>query len=389
MAATFSQTIRALEAANGRRSRLGMATAVLLLGAWAGWFFFASVTEWATSDSARIEVERAAHSVDAPVGGRITVSRMVLGAQVKAGDVVVELDSESERRRIVEARARLAAIDPQLAALQRSLEAQVHVLETERGVTATAAMEGAARRREAEAAARLAEEEAKRANRLFDGGAISQVDLLRLSTEAERRSVAKDALGFGVVREGQELRTRETRSTALVEQLRKEVVDLEGQRSVVNAAIDLLQYEIDRRRLVAPIDGRIADAPTLKLGGFVKEGERLGSIVPEGKPRIVASFAPGTSLGRVRVGQRGRARIDTFPWIEYGSVPATVTAVGSEPRDGKVRIELAVDSMQNPRIPLEHGLVGSAEVEVGRTSPATLLVRVLGRSLTRGEETPR
>lgn len=389
MGATFSQTTRALEAASGRGSRLGMAAAVLLLGAWAAWFFGASVTEWATSDTARIEVERAAHSIDAPVGGRIAASRMVLGAQVKAGDVVVELDSESERRRIVEARARLAAIDPQLAALQRSLEAQVRVLETERGVTATAAMEGAARRREAEATARLAVEEAKRANRLFDGGAISQADMLRLSTEAERRSVAKEALGFGVAREGQELRTRETRSTATAEQLRKEVVDLEGQRSVVNAAIDLLQYEIDRRRLVAPIDGRIADAPSLKLGGFVKEGERLGSIVPEGKPRIVASFAPGTALGRVRVGQRGRARIDTFPWIEYGSVPATVTAVGSEPRDGKVRIELAVDSVQNPRIPLEHGLVGSAEVEVGKTSPATLLVRVLGRSLTRGEETPR
>jgi membrane fusion protein (multidrug efflux system) len=382
MAATFAQTTRALESERTWRSRVAFGGVVALLCAWGAWFFRAEITEWSASDAARIEVERAAHSIDAPVAGRIAINRIVLGAAVRAGEIIVELDSESERRRLAEERARLAAIEPQLVALRRTLAAQEEVLVTERGVSVTAAKEGRARQREAEVAARLATEEAKRAGTLYDGGAISQIDLLRLSTEAERRIVAQDALGFGVARQREELRTRETRDTALIEELRKDIVDLEGRRVVVAAAIDLLGYEIDRRKLVAPVDGRVADARTLKVGAFVKEGERLGSIVPDGKPRIIASFAPGTALGRVRVGQPARARLDTFPWIEYGSVPATVIAIGSEPRDGKIRVELDIEEGGNPRIPLEHGLVGTTEIAVGKATLATLLMRALGRRLS-------
>lgn len=381
MAATFSQTTRALESERGWGARIGLAVVFALLSCWAVWFFRAEVEEWAPSEMARIEVERAAHSIDAPVAGRITTSKIVLGATVKAGDVIVELDSESERRRLAEERARLGAIEPQLVAIHRALAAQEQVLATERGISATALREGDAKKREAEAAAKLAAEEAKRASTLFDGGAISQIDLLRASTEAERRSGAKDALGLGVVRQQEELRTLQTRDAALIEQLRKDIVDLEGQRSVVTAAINLLEYEIERRKLTSPVDGRVADAPTLKLGGYVKEGDRLGSIVPEGKPRLVAFFGPGTALGRVRIGQRARARIDTFPWIEYGTVPATVAAIGSEPRDGRIRVELDIETAGNKRIPLEHGLVGMVEVSVGKASPATHLMRALGQKL--------
>ena len=381
MAATFSQTTRALESERAFPSRVGLLITAILLGCWSAWFFGSEVEEWAPSETARIEVERAAHSIDAPVAGRIAASKIVLGAVLTAGDVIVELDSESERRRLAEERARLGAIEPQLVALRRTLAAQEQVLATERGVSATALREGDAKKKEAEAAARLAAEEAKRAGALFDGGAISQIDLLRASTEAERKRVAKDALGLGVVRQQEELRTLQTRDAALIEQLRKDIVDLEGRRSVVTAAIDLLEYEIERRRLVAPVDGRVADAPTIKVGGYVKEGDRLGSIVPDGKPRLVASFGPGTALGRVRIGQSARARIDTFPWIEYGTVPATVSAIGSEPRDGRVRVELEITPSATSRIPLEHGLVGTVEVSIGKASPATLLMRALGRAL--------
>src|SRR5687767_2300462 len=109
---------------------MGLAITIALLSCWGVWFFRAEVEEWAASDSARIEVERAAHSIDAPVAGRVASSKIFLGATVKAGEVIVELDSESERRRLVEERARLVAIEPQLVALRRTLAAQEQVLAT-------------------------------------------------------------------------------------------------------------------------------------------------------------------------------------------------------------------------------------------------------------------
>jgi hypothetical protein len=60
---------------------------------------------------------------------------------------------------------------------------------------------------------------------------------------------------------------------------------------------------------------------------------------------------------------------------------ATVTAVGDEPEDERIRVELRVDQASAPRIPLQHGLKGLAEVEVERPSPAGLVLRTAGRWL--------
>ena len=96
--------------------------------------------------------------------------------------------------------------------------------------------------------------------------------------------------------------------------------------------------------------------------------------------RLVAEFASTAAVGRVRAGQLARARLDGFPWAQFGMVPARVTSVGSEAREGRVRVELALASPRNPRITLEHGLPGLVEVEVERVSPAVLLLRAAGRA---------
>jgi membrane fusion protein (multidrug efflux system) len=143
-----------------------------------------------------------------------------------------------------------------------------------------------------------------------------------------------------------------------------------------------LEYEIERRILRAPVDGRIAEAADLRVGAFIDEGERLAAIVPEGPLRVVAQFTPAAAMGRVRVGQTGRVRLLGFPWTEYGSLRASVSRVANEVRDGLVRVELAVDSLP-AALPLTHALPGDVEVEVERVRPFLLVLRILGGSLTR------
>jgi multidrug resistance efflux pump len=96
----------------------------VFLAAWGAWFFRAMVTVIETSEAARLEVDLAAHAIDAPVGGKITRSSLVLGVEVALGDVLVELDTETEKRRLGEETARLATMGPQIAALERALAAE-------------------------------------------------------------------------------------------------------------------------------------------------------------------------------------------------------------------------------------------------------------------------
>lgn len=94
--------------------------------------------------------------------------------------------------------------------------------------------------------------------------------------------------------------------------------------------------------------------------------------------RGIAEF-PRTSLGRVYAGQAAQFRLDSFPWTQYGAVAATVADVTHI--DDTVQVTLSLEPDTAPSIPLQSGLTGSAEIQVERLSPATLVLRIAGASI--------
>lgn len=104
-----------------RRALLGVAAA--LLGGGTAWFFLAEITIHAVSSDVRLEAPGARRPVDAQVAGRLMVSHMVLGREVRSGEVLAELDSAGERRRLEQERATLVALGPRIEALQREIQA--------------------------------------------------------------------------------------------------------------------------------------------------------------------------------------------------------------------------------------------------------------------------
>ena len=151
-----------------------------------------------------------------------------------------------------------------------------------------------------------------------------------------------DAATAAIARIETDQTTRESDRRVRIQRLRGTLTQLEGDLATAGAAAKRSEYEVERRVLRAPIDGRIAEAADLRVGAVVDEGDRLAAIVPASPLRIVAQFAPASAIGRVRVGQPARVRLLGFPWAEYGSLQARVTAVADELRDGLVRVELGV-----------------------------------------------
>jgi len=141
------------------------------------------------------------------------------------------------------------------------------------------------------------------------------------------------------------------------------------------------QANVERRSIRAPISGKLAEVAEIRPGGVVDETDRLCAILPEGRLRAVAEFAPSDALGRIRPGQSAQLRLDGFPWTQYGSIPTTVSNVAGEIRDGKVRVELNLTGTASLPINLQHGLPGAVEVEVERLTPAKIVLRAAGQML--------
>ena len=382
MATAFTRTLRSLRTDGFRYSISILLLAVTLLIAWAVWLGYARVARYESSDSARLEVERAIHLIQAPYAGKVVASHLVLGAQVQAGDVLLELDANPERLQIQEGRARRKVLDPQLESLHAEIETALQARVREQEASRTALDEGRARIREAEASARFAASDVGRYKRLFELGIGAEREYARTQSEAQRASANVESLQQAVLRLEQEQRTRDSDRDAKVRSLQTEISRLEGEKTTITAALERLQYDVEKRRIRAPVSGRLGAIATLRTGAVLHEGDQVGTIVPAGILKIVAEFPPASALGRIHPGQSARLRLKGFPWAQYGSISARVTTVANEIRDGNVRVECELASKVFTSIPEEHGLPGSIEIEVERISPARIALRAAGEMLT-------
>jgi len=382
MPSPFSRTIRSLNAESSRLSTTALVVSAALLGGWVLWFVMARVAIYETSETARLEVDGAAHPIEAAVAGRVVKTNLAIGREVQAGEALVELESGAQRLRLNEEEARAAAVSAQLAALRGQAAAERQVQTETRAAAPVALDEAKARYDEAVAVARAAAEEHRRLERLRAEGLVAELNVIKARAEADRLEAAAAALKLAVNRQDKDQRAKQSGQQAVVENLNRDAAALEGEVRTRTAIIERLKHEIELRVVRAPASGKLGETATLQPGQFVREGDKLGAVIPDGKLRAVAEFAPSSAMGRVQSGQQARLRLDGFTWTEFGQVSATVSRVASEPRSGRVRVELTVDPGSAPLIPSQHGLPGKVEIEIERVSPAELALRSAGKMLS-------
>jgi membrane fusion protein (multidrug efflux system) len=388
MSIHFSRSLRRLEADSFRRNLLVLSVTILILGAWAAWLVRSRVAVYAPTISARLEVDREGHAVAAPVGGRVVALSLTRGSRVKAGDVLLSLDSRAEFLARSEAQAKLAPSSRQVGSLQDELRAAEEALELEARSAIAARSESDARIKDAARAADLAGEEARRLTELRRHGLVSELDALRAEKLVEERQGEVASLGFAANRLERDLEARRQDRVARIARLRNEVAAIEGTQSEAAATASRMDYEIAQREIRAPISGTLAEVSPLTVGAVIQSGDRLGTIVPDGALKVVGLFEPSVAIGRVRAGQPARVRLEGFPWTQYGTAGARVSLVAGEVHDGRVRVELDLVSTANADIPLQHGLPAEVDVEVERISPLAMVLRAAGARLSASAAQP-
>jgi multidrug resistance efflux pump len=173
-------------------------------------------------------------------------------------------------------------------------------------------------------------------------------------------------------------------------QFARALVDAESELVQVEAQVRTTEMQVERRTVRAMVSGYLGDVAPVTLGMTISPGRSLATIIPDGKIRMVAYYAPTEAVGRVRLGQRALLRFQAFPWTQFGIAEGNVTSVGVEPRssdgpgkhDAGVRVEIAIDASTTSRIPIQHGMPASVEVLVEHATPWQMLMRSVGGVVT-------
>ena len=377
MSAPFRQSLQALSAERTSSIFAGLIIACCVSLAWIFWFIFAMITIYEQSDKARIVVDRSSYRVDSPVSGLVLSSNLILGRQVKVGELLVKLDNRLIRLEIQTLRSRLVNISEQI----HLLKSQVASHESERLQLEDAAkaqmQEITTRAHHFEAIAQLGERDVHRGEKLLREGAISESELDKSRSGSLVGRDRADEARIQIERTGNEISARQDQLRANLAALNKDLKALEGERSTVISNTQLLNQKIELSNIRSPASGLIGEVMTIQPGMVLQTGEKVASVVPQRGLYIISEF-PARTIGRVRPGQSARVRLDNFPWTQYGTVPATVQKIANEDDGGKVRVELSLHPRQHTNIHLEHGLSGIVEVEVEKVTPIVLVMRTAG-----------
>lgn len=308
------------------------------------------------------------------------------GQSVKAGDLLVELDSrqtDSEHDKAksdrltstlqsLRARAMLAALDRGVLSHLRPgadvpdeqlRQAESHVQDQWRDYLARRArLDGDIRRYTEELP--LATRRAHDFEDLAKTGDVSQHDWIE--AEQARIEIARQ---LDSSREQLEELTTQTRKEA-----QDELSDAERTRA------DSVQDErragahSELLRLTAPVDGTVQQLAVHTVGGVVPAAQPLMQIVPARHRLEMEAFIENKDVGFVQEGQTAEVKIDAFEYTKFGTVPGRVSHVSRDAIEDekrgliysvRVTLDRATIDVDGRHARLEPGMSGSVEIKTG------------------------
>lgn len=385
MAYPFERTLRSL---NGYESGTRVLLVVLVLlgvGGIVTWATMAEVPIVKVSTQARIEPHNAVFRIEPPSAGRVVRSLLNLDEDIKEGDLLIEFDTRTEQLELDQSKATAEGLAEELVVIREQIENKRGEASATGKVDEVAVREAEEREQELTPRHKLAQERAELALK-SPTGSMSEMEKLERRTDVDALGYAKTAQSLAIIRLRREQGVRGQTLTAQLLGLKRDQLKTESQLRELTAAIARLEYQIDRKHYRAPASGHLVDVAELGAGAFIADGQRVGTIVSnDAEVRIRARF-PKEVVGMIQPGQTAQLKLDGYPWTIYGTVPAKVTRVGTEPGlvatpeaiPGTVRVELDIEAPADSRIQLQHGMTATVEVEVARVSPIELLMRSIG-----------
>lgn len=337
------------------------------------------------------------------------------GQQIKAGDVLIELDATSARADLDRVRGDLAMARLQAARGQAMLEAldgrrtltlvRPAEIEDEKFAEAQRLLAGqmagySARlsRIDAEAAKRRAElrstqelvrkleqtlpitmQRAQDFKNLVDQNFVSRHGYLE--REQARIEQESDLANLRSRLEEIEASLREVRGqqAELLAETRRISLDsiTDGQQKAAALAQDLLKADSRSKllRLTSPVDGTVQQLTVHTIGGVVTPAQPVMVIVPQEKVLEVEAFLENKDIGFVRPNQDAEVKIETFQYTKYGTIHAVVTsvshdAINDEKRglvySARIKMEKATINVDGTPVSLSPGMAVSVEIKTGK-----------------------
>ncbi len=337
-----------------------------------GWLAFAKTEEIVVAKG-KLEPIGAVKEVQMPIGG---IAKRILvkdGDQVKAGQLVMQLDTETSQQKELSLSQAQQLKRKQLTAKRE--EVRLKQLELKRYLQLNREEE-----QKLTNTLNLDKEIEGRLEALSKEGATGELQYL------QQRNKVKEG-------EGQLMQTKvdRFRQKAIIDQsiqqLNGEISNIESELADIRSQLTDAGVTLRYQELRSPVNGVVFDLKP-KAPGFAAQGaETIMKIVPYDKLEARVEIS-SSDIGFVRVGMPVDVSIDSFPATDFGVLEGTVLQVGSDalpPDQAKQRDEYRFPAsikltnqqlkLKNGRqLPLQVGMSLTANIKLRKVSYLQLLL---------------
>ena len=192
---------------------------------------------------------------------------------------------------------------------------------------------------------------------------------------SEHAWIEKEQARIDLVRQ---LGDAQNQRNALISEVRRTAWDqvAEGSKVAAASAQDALRSGTRSKllKLTAPVDGTVQQLTVHTVGGVVPAATTLMLVVPRAKQVEVTAFIVNRDVGFVVEGQLAAVKIDAFPYTKYGTASAKVTHISRDAIEDKdkgllyavtVRLDKSTMDIDGKRVDLSPGMSVNVEIKTG------------------------
>lgn len=366
-----------------------MAICAAILG-FIGWSLWAELDQVARAPGRVVPFARV-QVVQSEQDGAIARIAVREGARVKAGDVLIALDTVQLETAVREAQLKVAALESRMARISAELY--------QRPLSFPASLAGfpdfTANQRQLYTQRRAS----------LDGEIATLRNLARLQQQELDLNLplldTGDVARSEIIGMRQRVVETEGRISNLraqyVRDLQDEFTSTEEQLAAAREQLARTQDSLAAAALTAPTDGIVKNVRITTIGGVVRAGEEVLQIVPAGQRLIIESRVAPRDIAFVKVGQNARINFDAYDNAIYGSATGKVVFVSPDTivetaQDGssevfyRVNLEADIATMRQDGgsvlIDLQPGMTTTAEILTGKSTVWDYLTKPIFKTVS-------
>lgn len=336
------------------RLALGGTLFFLAFGAWA---WFGQIDEVAIA-SGKLIPKGEVYKIHPVELGKVVNVAVKEGQTVKAGQLVVELDSdiaakEVERleKLLLSTRIELVQVESmfqqnrlqaetQAAIAEAAIQEQKVVInqtqltaENAQAILGQLEEDATAQQQRLERLQPLKEAGAIPVDRLFEGEQMLR-DRQRSITEAQgtldKTHVETKRLQVGLSERIANAKQMQLEAQQKLKELEVKLTELQSRYNETQVLLETAQAKLKQRYLYAPVSGVVLTLNVPRAGEVVQAGQAIAEVAPLGKPLVISAILPSYEAGFVKPGMPVQIKHGSYPYQDYGIIPGQVMTMSPD-----------------------------------------------------------